>query len=104
MRYLATTLREDFAGKLCGVQFKGGRAVVDEYTIDETLGRDVEETVRMMTKDFGVTVKRITKDIEVEEMEGEVEAAPAPPAKVGKRGRRAKTASAAVAYGPQGGV
>lgn len=105
--YLATTSSEEYSGKMCGIQFKKGRAMVNEYTIDESLGRSVEETVRMLTKDFGVEVKRVTRDIEVEDLgvEAELEPAPAAPApKVGKRGGRRKAASPAVAYGPQEGV
>lgn len=58
-RYLVTTPNNEFSEKVMGIPFNRGRATVDEYSIDPTLGYTVEEVARRMHADFGYEVEEI---------------------------------------------
>ncbi|CAK0772585.1 hypothetical protein CCP3SC15_450008 [Gammaproteobacteria bacterium] len=58
-RYLVKTPNNDFKGKVAGIEFARGQAVVEELTLDPALGRSVEETARMLKDDFGYLVTEI---------------------------------------------
>lgn len=51
-RYLVRTVNGEYTGKTLGVKFDRGRAVVDKNTIDERLGRTVEEIAWFFKNDF----------------------------------------------------
>ena len=63
-RYLVHSKHPKFSGRLCGVRFKDGRAIVDEYTIDASLGWTVEEIVKQMQGEFQCTVAPIGADVD----------------------------------------
>jgi len=93
-RYLITVPKDTYNGKTLGVKFNDGKAVVDEYTVPKNLGRSVDEVARLMKRDFGFEVKRITAEQAVEEVEETVEeaekekTAPPPPPKKGGRPKK----------------
>lgn len=59
-QYLVTTpLNPDYNGKTFGVRFDRGRAVVNDYSIDKTLGLTVDEIAERMEKEFNYTVEKI---------------------------------------------
>lgn len=62
VRYLVTTPNPDFAERVMGVQFSKGRATVDEYSIDPSLGYGVEDIARRLEKDFGYAVEKIGEE------------------------------------------
>lgn len=60
-QYLVTTPKNpEYSGKTCGVIFRNGRALVNEFSIDPLLGYSVEEIVERMKTDFGYLVERLT--------------------------------------------
>ena len=61
--YLVTTPKNPaYEGKVFGIQFNSGRAVVSKETINRSLGYTVEEIVHAMQKDFGYEVTPIGTD------------------------------------------
>ena len=58
-RYIIHTPNPEFAERVMGVRFDKGKAMVDEYTIDKSLGYTVEEIARRLEKDFNYTVEVI---------------------------------------------
>lgn len=60
MQYLVTTPNNpQYSGKVCGVRFENGRALVSEYTISPNLGRSVDEIATQLQRDFGYDVQPI---------------------------------------------
>lgn len=58
-RYLVHVRNPQFSENVMGVQFNKGRATIDENSIDESLGYNVEEIARQMKVDLGYEVEEI---------------------------------------------
>ena len=86
-QFICTTKNDQFNGKLCGLQFTNGRAVISSLTIDQKLGFSVEQVVQSLKKDFGHDVVEFMES-EAEPQEMMMGAADVAPAK--KKGRNAK--------------
>jgi len=67
-RYLVHVPNVQFSETVMGVQFNKGRATVDEHSIDEALGYDVEDIARQMEK-LGYVVEELDKTEVSEEPE-----------------------------------
>lgn len=65
-RYIVHTPNENFSGKVAGIQFNKGKAVVDNETLDESLGLDADQIAKMLEKDFGYTVEKSGGEAAVE--------------------------------------
>ncbi len=65
-RYLVHVPNEQFSENIMGVQFNKGKATVDEYSVDASLGRSVEEVARQM-KELGYVIEDISGDAKPEE-------------------------------------
>jgi hypothetical protein len=61
-KYVATVINPNFNGKVAGVRFWDGKALVTEETIDKFLGRSLEEVIRMMEKDFGYEITELVEE------------------------------------------
>lgn len=59
-RFIVTTPKNpQYRGKAAGVTFTNGKALVEENTIDTTLGRTPEEIADLLKKDFNYEVNPI---------------------------------------------
>lgn len=85
-RYLVTAPIDTYSGKTLGIKFNDGKAVVDEYTVPKNLGRSPDEVARLMKRDFGFEVKKISAKETAEETEevAEEDIPLAPPKKAGR--------------------
>lgn len=54
--YLVTTPNPAYNGKVLGIKFANGKAVVAEQTLSPKLGRTVEQVAISLRDDFGYTV------------------------------------------------
>ena len=55
--YIVKTPNPDYSGKVLGVTFSKGRALVSKHTIDEGLGWSVKELADMFKRDYAYTVE-----------------------------------------------
>lgn len=95
-RYLVETPNKEFEGRVCGVRFHAGRAIVDKTTIDPKVNSDVEEVAQEMKARFGLSIRRLNEqeyetllDDGPEEAAQPEEAVPTETAKSAKIGKRA---------------
>lgn len=58
-RFMVTSKNGKYDGKTLGVKFNNGRAIVDEVSVDDKLGRDVETVADLMKRDHGYQVEPI---------------------------------------------
>lgn len=61
IRYIVTVPNLQYAGKAAGVRFANGRAVVDNLTLDPSLKRSLEDTVKLF-HDLGYTVQAVDEN------------------------------------------
>ena len=57
VEYIAKTPNPNYHGKVAGVRFYEGQALISEHTIDKLLGWSVEDVVKKLVDDFGYEVK-----------------------------------------------
>lgn len=57
VEYIAKTPNPSYHGKVAGVRFFDGKALISEHMIDKLLGWSVEDVVKKLVNDFGYEVK-----------------------------------------------
>lgn len=81
MPYLVTTPKNPgFSGKVYGVQFSDGRAIVSQETLNPLLGWNVDQIIHSFRTDFGYRVEAITFKTEPVPVAAEPAPEPEPPA------------------------
>ena len=62
--YIARTPRNpEFAGKVYGIQFNAGKAIISKETVSEHLGLTADEIAARMKADFDYEVEKIGSEI-----------------------------------------
>lgn len=89
-QYQIETPNTQYNGRVLGLRFEKGRAILSEYTLDKTLGNTLEDTARLFREDFGYKVTRLkTVKVVEEPVEGPVPVLPIqPPKRKGGRPKR----------------
>ena len=57
--YLVTVKNDDYDGKVYGVQFNRGKAIVSDEIIDPIIGLNAEQVAAKLRDDFGYEVKAL---------------------------------------------
>lgn len=59
-RFLVNVPNPQFSENVMGIQFNKGKAIVDEHSIDLSLGYSVDEIARQMKVDLGYEVEELS--------------------------------------------
>jgi hypothetical protein len=76
-RYIVTVPNPKYNGKAAGVRFQDGRAVVDDLTIDKSLGHELPEVITIF-KNLGYNIQEVEEPTMAKAI---IPAMVAPPAK-----------------------
>jgi len=59
-RYIVTVPNAKYNGKAAGIRFQDGRAVVDDLTIDKSLGHSLPEVITIF-KNLGYSIQEVAE-------------------------------------------
>lgn len=59
--FLVTVKNPDYNGKVYGIQFNKGKAVVSDEVVDKSIGLTAAEIAERMETEFGYTVKPMSE-------------------------------------------